>query len=252
MSDQDPTGDPTQPHTPTPDGDPTEVGPPVEDPGDPTQVDTPVADTGDPTMAMPVATAGVPPGEPPAMGEPPAEPPDRRRWILLALLAIVAILALLLILFRDDDDDVSSESTTTTSSTTTTESTTTTTAPPATTTTAPPATTTTAPTPTTVDPARCVSSAADDPDTTAELVYDAYTVADRDCASNVMTSSALDQLFGIPGAGGGWTFMGCEDVEDPEPQTLCSYRFEGGSTTFRMNHSDAEGWTVFEVFQTAD
>ena len=42
------------------------------------------------------------------------------------------------------------------------------------------------------------------------------------------------------------------DVEDPDPQTLCSYRFEGGSTTFRMNYSDVEGWTVFEVFQTAD
>ena len=32
--------------------------------------------------------------------------------------------------------------------------------------------------------------------------------------------------------------MGCEDVDDPEPQTLCGYRFEGGSTTFRMNYSD--------------
>jgi hypothetical protein len=45
---------------------------------------------------------------------------------------------------------------------------------------------------------------------------------------------------------------GCEDVEDPDPQTWCSFRVEGGSTTFRMNYSDTEGWTVFGVFQTAD
>ena len=106
--------------------------------------------------------------------------------------------------------------------------------------------------PATIDPARFVTSSPDDPDTTAELVYDAFTVGDRACASNVMTASALDQLFGIPGAGGGWTFMGCQDVEDPDPQTQCSYAFTGGSTTFRMNYSDTEGWTVFEVFQTAD
>ena len=46
---------------------------------------------------------------------------------------------------------------------------------------------------------------------------------------------------------------GLRGGRDPEPQpTLCSYRFEGGSTTFRMSYSDDDGWTVFEVFQTAD
>ena len=233
-------------------GDPTQVDTPVTEPGNPTQVETPVTDPGDPTMAMPAAGAGIPPEEPPVTGEPPSEPPDRRPWILAAVLGLIVLAALLLFLFNDDDDDdVSADSTTTTeSTTTTTESTTTTTAPTSTTTTAP--TTTTTATPTTVDPARCVTSAADDPDTTAELVYDAYTLDDRACASNVMTASALDDLFGIPGAGAGWEFMGCEEVEDPDPQTWCSYRFEGGSTTFRMNYSDVEGWTVFGVFQTAD
>jgi hypothetical protein len=161
---------------------------------------------------------------------------------------LILLIGLVLFLVSDDDDtdtvapSTTTESTTTTSSTTTTAPTTTTTAP---------TTTTTAP-PTTVDPARCTSSAPDDPETTAEVVYEAYTLGDRECAGNLMTADARDELFGIPGAGGGWTFMGCVDVEDPDPQTQCSYAFEGGSTTFRMSYGESEGWTVFGVFQTAD
>ena len=84
-------------------------------------------------------------------------------------------------------------------------------------------------------------------------MFDAYTVGDRDCASNLMTADALDELFAIPGAGGGWTFMGCEEVADPEPEpTLCGYRFEGGSTTLPHAVQRHDGWTVFEVSQTAD
>ena len=97
-----------------------------------------------------------------------------------------------------------------------------------------------------------MSSDADDPDTTAEVVFEAYTVGDRDCASNLMTADGARPAVRHPGRRRRVEFMGCEDVEDPEPQTLCSYRFEGGSTTFRMNYSDTDGWTVFEVFQTAD
>jgi hypothetical protein len=163
---------------------------------------------------------------------------------------VILILLIGLVLFLvSDDDDTDPVASSTTSTTTTTTSSTTTTAPTATTTA--PATTTTAP-PATVDPARCTSSDPDDPQTTAEVVFEAYTLDDRPCAGNLMTSDALDELFAIPGGGGGWTFMGCEDAEDPDPQTWCSYDFEGGSTTFRMNYSDSEGWTVFGVFQTAD
>ena len=43
-----------------------------------------------------------------------------------------------------------------------------------------------------------------------------------------------------------------QEVEDPDPQTWCSYRFEGGSTTLRMAYGEDEGWTVYDVFQTAD
>ncbi len=213
--------------------------------GDPTRVDTPVSD---PTMAMPASGGAPPPTGPPPTQEPPAEPPDRRPWILGALVVAILLIGLVLYLLSDDDDETSIDVvTTTTSSTTTSSSTTTTSAPPTTTTTA--TTTTLAPTPSTVDPARCVSTEEGDPDGTAQVVYEAYTLDDRACAGNLMTADAIDQLFDIPGAGGGWTFMGCEAMED---QTHCSFRFEGGSTTFRMAYGDDEGWTVYEVFQTAD
>ena len=223
MSDQDPYGDPTRAETPVSDATmPMPTTPPPTDPSTP----------GEP-----------PPGDLPPTGEPP--PPDRRPWLIIGLL-IVLLLVGFALLFNDDDDAETPDTTTSTTSSTTSSTTDTT---EATATTA--STSTTAP-PTTIDPARCVSSDADDPDTTAAVVFEAYTVGDQECASNLMTADALDQLFGIPGAGGGWTFMGCEDVEDPDPQTLCGFRFEGGSTSFRMNYSDTDGWTVFDVFQTAD
>lgn len=218
--------------------------------GDPTRADVPVTD---PTMAMPVATGAQPPVGPPPAGQPPAEPPDRRPWIIGGLLVLIVAVGLAVLLLGGDDDEAASTTSSTTSTTvedttTTTEATTTTTAP-TTTTTAP--TTTTSP-PSTVAPGLCQSSAPDDPDTTAQVVYQAYTLGDRDCAANLATSDAIDQLFSIPGGGGGWSFAGCFPQEDPDPHTQCSFTFEGGSTSFRMNYSETEGWTVYEVFQVAD
>lgn len=215
--------------------------------GDPTRADTPVSD---PTVAMPAASGAEPPEEPPPTGEPPEEPPDRRPWIIGGLVALVVLVALALLLFGGDDDETATSTTTTTlEETTTTESTTTTA--PTTTTTAPAETSTTGP-PSTVAPGLCQSSGPDDPDTTAQVVYQAFTLGDRECAGNLATSEAIDQLFAIPGSGGGWSFAGCFDEEDPEPHTLCGFTFAGGSTSFRMNFSETEGWTVYEVFQTAD
>lgn len=213
--------------------------------GEPTRVDTPVTD---PTMAMP-ATAGPPPGGPPPTAPPPGEPADRRPWIIGGILALILLVGLVLLLLDDDDpaSDAAATTTTTTEATTTTAEATTTTSS-STTTTAP---TTTSP-PATVAPGLCESSDPDDPATTAQVVYQAYALGDEGCAANLMTSDALDQLFAIPGAGGGWTFAGCFDEEEPDPHTLCAYTFEGGATDFRMAYSDTEGWTVYEVFQVAD
>ena len=236
MSDQDPVAPPDPP-----DPDPN---------GEPTRADTPVSD---PTMAMPVtepAMGGGPPTEPPDPAGPTPPPPDRRPWVIIGLLIVLLLLGFALWMLLQDDDDETSD--TTTSSTTTSSTTSSTTTSSTATTTAAPTTTTTAP-PTTIDPARCVSSEPDDPDITANVVFDAYRVGDRDCASNLMTAEALDELFAIPGSGGGWEFMGCEEVADPEQEpTDCGFRFEGGSTSFRMQYGDDEGWMVFEVLQTTD
>lgn len=217
------------------------------DPHDaPTRVDTPV---GDHTQVMPAATGNVPPGPPPGTGEPPSEPPNRGPWIIggVLLLIAAAVVALWLV-NRDDDDDSAAtsttsttvEETTTTSSTTTTEPTTTT------------STTTTTQPGVTVAPGLCKSSAPDDPDTTAQIVYQAYTLGDRDCAEKLADDDAVDDLFSIPGNGQGWEFAGCFDEDEPNPHTLCSFTFEGGATDFRMNYSATQGWKVFEVFQVAD
>jgi len=214
--------------------------------GDPTRADTPVTD---PTMAMPAVTGAPPPVGPAPTGQPPAEPPDRRPWIILALLALIVAAGLAVLLLQDDDETASTDTTSTTvEDTTTTSTTTTTTASTSTTTTAP---TTTSP-PATVAPGLCVSSDPDEPEPTAQVVYQAYTLGDRDCAANLATSDAVDQLFAIPGGGGGWSFAGCFDQKDPDPHTQCSFTFEGGSTSFRMSYSDTEGWIVYEVFQVAD
>jgi hypothetical protein len=215
---------------------------------DATRVDTPVSD---PTTAMPAAADGPPPiDEPPPTDEPPP-PPDRRRWILAGLVALIVVVGIALLLLDDDEDTASTSSSTTTTvaddTTTTTAGTTTT----ASTTTSASTTTTTTP-PSTVPPGQCVSSGPDQPEPVAEVVYEAFTLDDRACAENLATADAIEQLFSIPGAGAGWTFQGCVDQDDPDPHTLCSYRFEGGSTSFRMSFSETEGWTVYEVFQVAD
>jgi len=220
--------------------------------GDPTRADVPVTD---PTMAMPAATGAQPPVDPPqGPGGPPDEPADPRPWIIGGVVALIVLVGLAVLLLGGDDDNTAASTTTTS---TTVEATTTTTTE-ATTTTAP-TTTTTAPTttaadgpPATVAPGLCQSSDADDPDTTAQVVYQAFTLDDRDCAANLATSEAVDQLFSIPGRGGGWSFAGCFDQDEPDPHTQCSFTFDGGSTSFRMNYSETDGWTVYEVFQVAD
>ena len=169
-------------------------------PGEPDQVDTPLwrphhgrmpGDARRRDTAHGAVAPGDHPPEPPETGEPPAEPPDRRRWMIIGCFGILA---------RGSRAALPGptmttrtrhcESTTTTESSTTTASTTTTTAAAPTTTRhrqpPPPAT------PTTVEPARCVTSTADNPETTAKVVYDAYTVADRACASDAVTAAAID------------------------------------------------------------
>ena len=187
---------------------------------------------------------------PPPSDEPPP-PRDWRRWILGGLVALVVALGLALLLLDDDDDDGQhvglhhdhggrrppprprpppQPTTTTTAPTTTTTCAAvhggpgavrviwarTTPSPPPRSCTRP-SRSTTVPAPRTLPPPR------------------------------PSTSSSRSRG---PVAGGPSRAAPPQDV--PDPHTLCSYRFEGGSTSFRMSYSETEGWTVYEVFQVAD
>ena len=96
--------------------------------------------------------------------------------------------------------------------------------------------------------------APDDPDTDGGgRVRRLHRSDDRACASNLMTAAALDQLFAHPRRRRRVDVQGLPGRSTTPTRRRCAAtRFEGGSTTFRMNYSDTDGWTVYEVFQTAD
>lgn len=217
--------------------------------GDPTRVDTPVAD---PTQTMSATGAEPPTGGLPPLYEPPGGGGDRRWWILGGLLLVVILIGLAALLLGGDDDDVEAVDDTTTTTeeptTTTAEETTTTTEA---TTTSSSSTTTEAPK-TTVAPAKCRSGAPDDADSSVQVMYEAFTLDDRACAEKVATNDAVDQLWAVPGNGGGWEYQGCEEQELPDPHLSCAYTFPGGATHFRTSYNDVDGWLIYEVFQTTD
>jgi hypothetical protein len=220
----------------------------AQDPyGDPTRVDVPVTD--DPTQAMPAPVPGGPPpgGPPPPVDEPPRGPGGRGGWILAGLLALILLIGLVLLLLDDDDDDETA--TTDTTTTTLLEETTTSTTEATTSTTAAP--TTSAP-PSTVAPASCISGGPGDPESSVEVLYEAFTLRDRTCAEELATDEAVEALFAIPGEGDDWVFQGCEEQDLPDPHVDCAYTFPGGATHFRTTYSPVDGWVVYEVFQTAD
>jgi hypothetical protein len=180
-------------------------------------------------------------------------------WVIAAVLVLIALVVGALLATRDDDGErevglepVPGESTTT--STTSTSTTSTTTAPPETTTTAPPTTTTTEAPPVTIPPDQC-AEAGDDPEApepAAEMVFEAWTLGDEDCAAELMTPAARVELFSLDGTDATDQFQGCFEVDDPDPAIDCAFTYEGGSTHYLMNFGDTDGWTVFDVFQVAD
>ncbi|MEX2294542.1 MAG: hypothetical protein WD691_12195 [Acidimicrobiales bacterium] len=216
--------------------------------GRPTRADLPAVD---PTRAVPT-TGGPPGGRPP---RPTAGPPgggDRQWWILGVLAALILIVGLVALLLSGNDDSSSTADTTTTSaeSTTTTSSTSTTVE---STTTSEESTTTTSESPrSTVAPGLCRSGESDDPDTSVQVLYQAYTLDDRVCAYQLGTQEAVDTLFAIPGRGGGWTYQGCTEGEDDDEHIDCAFTFDGGATHFRTSYTDDDEWIVFDVYQTVD
>lgn len=235
----------------------------------------------DPTQLNPTV-GGAPPAGPPPDGPPTGGPPgdgpdgsggdggmDRRLVAILGLLgAIIVLLAILLFVIANDDGD---DDPTVPSSTTTTLATTTTTTAPttteATTTTTTEATTTTASTtttvatttttttepPPTIAPARCTGTdAADDPDDTAIVFYDAWTIDDTDCAARVASDDAIDTLFTADGSGADWSFEGCADNGVGRERIECAFRYEGGAAFFEMRVDAEDRWEVASVRFRAD
>ena len=223
---------------------------PDQDPYDqPTRADLPAVD---PTRAMPAA-GGPPGGRPPRPTPgPPSGGGDPRWWILGGLAALIVIVGIVaLLLAGDDDGDAAADTTTTSLESTTTSSSTTSTTEPVTTTEATTTTTTEAPR-STVAPGLCQSGGPDDPDTSVQVLYQAYTLDDRVCAYQLGTEGAVDTLFAIPGRGRGWTYQGCNVGDDADPYIECAFTFDGGATHFRTNYRETDGWIVFEVYQTVD
>ena len=204
----------------------------------------------------------------PTAGGPEPGGPDRRVAVIAALVGVIVVLILLLVVVRavgDDGGSTASSSTTetststssttpssstTTESTTTTSSTTSTTTSTTTTTTTSTTTTTTTPpsTTSTVAPDRCTGATGPTkPGTVAQVFYEAWTVDDRNCASQIATSDAVDTLFAIDGSGAQWTFEGCSQTDGPDQHTECAYSYEGGAAFFSMRFGATTGWQIYAV-----
>lgn len=187
---------------------------------------------------------------------------DPRRWWLLGLPGTVIVAGIAIILLGGDDDGepVTSIAATTTSTTIVTDTTVlipaTTTAPPATT--APQTTSTDPPAVTatpkvTVEPSRCTGNTSpDEPEPVATVLYEAWSLGDRECAELVATDTVVEDLFDISGEGASWDFQGCEPVEDPEPYLDCSFTYEGGAAHMTLVFGEIEGWLVTALGFVAD
>jgi hypothetical protein len=222
---------------------------------DPTRVDQPVVSP-DPTLvgqpAVPMDQGGGPPtgGMPPVGAVPP--PPDRRPWIIAALLALIVAILIVILLLQDDDDDEAADATSTTSSLETTTSTTS--ASSSTTTSTTEAPTTTEEPGVTVPPEDCADNGQNEatPGLVADIVFDAWVRGDEACAAELMTPSALAELFSRDGEGATDDFQGCTESQDPGHDADCAFTYEGGSTHYLMDFTDPDGWKVVEVEQIAD
>lgn len=59
----------------------------------------------------------------------------------------------------------------------------------------------------------------------------------------------MENVFSRPYTGPDPEFMGCDHEVD---HYFCRFRYEGGSTTYRVDGGNSAGYEVTEVTQTAD
>lgn len=88
-----------------------------------------------------------------------------------------------------------------------------------------------------------------DPADSARHLFDAWKSGDRTRALRFADQKAVDDVFSRPYSGPDPEFMGCDHEVD---HYFCRFRYEGGSTTYRVDGGVSAGYIVTEVTQTAD
>lgn len=88
-----------------------------------------------------------------------------------------------------------------------------------------------------------------EPEESAKHMFEAWKRGDRTDALKFAEPKAVDEVFSRPYTGPDPEFMGCDHEVD---HYFCRFRYEGGSTTYRVDGGASAGYFVTEVTQTAD
>lgn len=87
------------------------------------------------------------------------------------------------------------------------------------------------------------------PEESARHLFEAWKAGNKDEALKFANQAAVDDVFSRPYTGPDPEFMGCDHEVD---HYFCRFRYEGGSTTYRVDGGVSAGYFVTEVTQTAD
>ena len=87
------------------------------------------------------------------------------------------------------------------------------------------------------------------PEEAARHLFDSWKAGNRAEALKFADQDAVDEVFSRPYTGPDPEFMGCDHEVD---HYFCRYRYEGGSTTYRVDGGISAGYQVTEVTQSAD
>jgi hypothetical protein len=87
------------------------------------------------------------------------------------------------------------------------------------------------------------------PEAAAKHLFVSWQTGNKTAALKFADQAAVDEVFSRPYTGPDPEFMGCDHEVD---HYFCRYRYEGGSTTYRVDGGNSAGYVVTEVTQTAD
>lgn len=87
------------------------------------------------------------------------------------------------------------------------------------------------------------------PEESARHLYESWKAGDKTEALKFAEQAAVDNVFSRPYTGPDPEFMGCDHEVD---HYFCRFRYEGGSTTYRVDGGNSAGYVVTEMTQVAD